>query len=145
MPNHSLLDSPVTNLTLSDNFVQTFVTIGVERDVDVTKAKWDMLEIAFSESAGDEVAPAGGADDGSGHVLDHVQIHFWLQYSNYMQTAIVQSQILEQISDLFQPPPQAPTADGEAAAERAATGGGGRGCRARRLAEDGHDRRGSTE
>ena len=50
VPNHSLLDSSVTNLTLSDNFVQTFVTIGVERDVDVQKAKWDMLEIAFLAS-----------------------------------------------------------------------------------------------
>ena len=107
VPNHSLLDSSVTNLTLSDNFVQTFVTISVERDVDVQKSKWRMLEIAFSHPlVMKSPRPAALMTEVDTYWITF-EIHFWVEYSNYMQIALVQSQILEQISDLFKPPPAA--------------------------------------
>ena len=104
VPNSTLLDTSVTNMTLSDNFVRTFVTIGVERDVDVRKAKWEMVEIAFSHPLVlKSPRPTVLMTEVDTYWITF-QIHFWLQFSDYMHTAVVQSQILEQISDLFKPP-----------------------------------------
>ncbi len=91
VPNHSLLDSSVTNLTLSDNFVQTFVTISVERDVDVQKSKWRMLEIAFGHPlVMKSPRPAALMTEVDTYWITF-EIHFWVEYSNYMQIALVQS------------------------------------------------------
>jgi potassium-dependent mechanosensitive channel len=111
VPNHALLDSAVTNLTLSDNFVLTSVMIGVDRDVDVQKAKWRMLEIAFAHPLViKSPRPAVLMTDVDTYWITF-EIRFWLEYSNYMQIAIVQSQILEQISDLFKPAPEKAAAE----------------------------------
>ncbi len=117
VPNHSLLDSSVTNLTLSDNFVQTFVTIGVDRDVDVQKAKWQMLEIAFAHPLIlKSPRPAVLMTEVDTYWITF-QVHFWLQYTNYMQIAMIQSQVLEKVSDLFRPVP-AQTASGDDVPEK---------------------------
>ena len=41
------------------------------------------------------------------------QVHFWLQYTNYMQIAMIQSQVLEKVSDLFRPPSPTAAASGD--------------------------------
>jgi len=104
VPNKTLIDEEVTNLTLTDNFVQTFVAIGVERDVEVQKAKLDMLRVAFSH-------PLVIKSPRPFVLLKEVdtywmtfEVHFSLEHGSFMRCATVQSEILEQISDMFKPP-----------------------------------------
>jgi hypothetical protein len=106
VPNKTLLDEQVTNLTLSDNFVHTFVQITTERDVDVQKSKWKLLEVAFGN-------PLVVKSPRPVVILKEIdtywlvfEIHFWLQYNNFIKCAMVQSEIMEGVSDFFKPPPE---------------------------------------
>jgi potassium-dependent mechanosensitive channel len=109
VPNKALIDEQVTNLTLSDNLVQMWVAATVERNVKIEQAKWDMLEIAFSH-------PMVVKSPRPFVLLKEVdtywlvfEVHFWLQHSSFVRSALVQSEILEVIGDHYQPPEEADT------------------------------------
>jgi small-conductance mechanosensitive channel len=114
VPNKSLIDEQVTNLTLSDNFVQLFVPVVTERDIDMQKAKWDMMHIAFSHPlVMKSPRPLVLLKEVETYWLTF-EVHFWLEHGSFIRCALVQSEILEQISDLFKPPKE-PTAEAEGA------------------------------
>jgi small-conductance mechanosensitive channel len=104
VPNKALIDEQVTNLTLSDNLVQMWVAATVERNVKIDEAKWQMLEIAFSH-------PMVVKSPRPFVLLKEVdtywlvfEVHFWLQHSSFVRSALVQSEILEVIGDRYRPP-----------------------------------------
>jgi potassium-dependent mechanosensitive channel len=106
VPNKTLIDEQVTNLTLSDNFVQTFVPVVTERDIDVQKAKWDMMHIAFSHPlVMKSPRPLVLLTEIETYWLTF-EVHFWLEHGSFIRCALAQSEIMEQISDLFKPPPE---------------------------------------
>ena len=108
VPNKTLLDEQVTNLTLSDNFVEMFVTVTLDRIVPVQPAKWKMLEAAFSHplvvKSPHPIVLLKEFDT----YWSTFEVHFSLQYTNFRQCILVQSQILERISECF---PQAESGD----------------------------------
>jgi small-conductance mechanosensitive channel len=103
VPNKSLLDEQVTNLTLTDNFVQVFVAVTVDGSVQVQQAKRQMLHIAFFHplvlKSPRPVVLLKEYDSFYGCMT--FEIHFSLQQDNGMKCAMVQSDILEAISELF--------------------------------------------
>jgi potassium-dependent mechanosensitive channel len=127
VPNKSLLDEQVTNLTLSDNFVQTFVSIEIDRSEDVQAAKQKMLEVVFLHPMViKSPRPVVLLKEADTYWLTF-EVHFSLEHGGFMKCAIVQSQVLEQISALFMPKDEdkapdrkseveQPGADGEASA-----------------------------
>jgi potassium-dependent mechanosensitive channel len=118
VPNKTLLDEQVTNLTLSDNFVQMFVTVTLDRVVSVQPAKAKMLEVVFSHplvlKSPRPVILLKEFDT----YWSTFDVHFWLEYANFMKCAVVQSQILEGISELF---PQAESTDSSSPSSPEAT------------------------
>jgi potassium efflux system protein len=124
VPNKTLIDEQVTNLTLSDNFVQLFVPVVTERNIDVQKAKWDMMHVAFSHPlVMKSPRPLVLLKEVETYWLTF-EVHFWLEHGSFIRCALAQSEILEQISDLFKPPPEAapetekaPADDGDANAD----------------------------
>jgi potassium-dependent mechanosensitive channel len=103
VPNKTLIDEQVTNLTLSDNLVQMSVEATVERSVNIKQAKWDMMKVAFSH-------PMVIKSPRPFVVLKEVdtywlvfEVHFWLQHTSFVRSALVQSEILEVIGAQFSP------------------------------------------
>jgi potassium-dependent mechanosensitive channel len=101
VPNKTLLDEQVTNLTLSDNFVQMFVTVTLDRVVPVQPAKSKMLEVVFSHPLVMKSPRPVVLLKEFDTYWSTFEVHFWLEYANFMKCAVVQSQILEGISEFF--------------------------------------------
>ena len=101
VPNKTLIDEQVTNLTLTDNFVQVFVTVILDRSVPVVPAKWQMLEVAFSHPLVMKSPRPVVLLKEFDTYWSTFEVHFWLQHTSFMKCAIVQSEILEVISGLF--------------------------------------------
>ena len=103
VPNKTLIDEQVTNLTLSDNFVQRFVTATLERDVPIEEAKRKMLEVVFRHPLVlKSPRPVVLLKEVETYWLTF-EIHFWLEHGNFIKCAIVDSEILEVIGDMYRP------------------------------------------
>jgi small-conductance mechanosensitive channel len=104
VPNKTLIDEQVTNLTLSDNFVQRFVTATLERDVPIDEAKRKMLEVVFRHPLVlKSPRPIVLLKEVETYWLTF-EIHFWLEHGSFIKCAMVESDILEIIGDIYRPP-----------------------------------------
>jgi hypothetical protein len=119
VPNKNLLDEQVTNLTLSDNLVQTFVAVSVDRKVPLQTAKREMLKAAFLHplvlKSPQPVVLLREVDS----YWMTFEVHFSMEHYSFMKCSIVQSQILEQIADIVKPMEAAVAAESEAKSEGA--------------------------
>jgi potassium-dependent mechanosensitive channel len=103
VPNKSLLDEQVTNFTLSDNVVRRSVTMTIERSVPIQEAKEKMLQVAQSH---DRVlkSPAPVVllkEVDNYYETSMFEIQFAMHLHNFIECEVVQSKILEEISELF--------------------------------------------
>ncbi len=105
VPNKSLLDEQVTNYTLSDNVVRRSVTMTVDRAVPIQRAKQLILEVTKAQKLVLEtpqpVVLVKEIDNYYGSTT--FEVFFALHLNSFMECAIVQSTILEQIGELFPP------------------------------------------
>lgn len=101
VPNKNLLDEQVTNLTLSDNFVMASVTVCLDRTVAVTPAMLQMHEVVFLHPMVIKSPRPVVLLKEFDPYWSTFEICFWLEYASYMKCAMVQSQVLETISNLF--------------------------------------------
>lgn len=104
VPNKNLLDEQVTNLTLSDNFVQTSVTVTLDRAVPVPPAMLKMHEAVFLHPMVIKSPRPVVLLKEFDPYWSTFEVCFWLEYASYMKCAMVQSQVLEAISELFPNP-----------------------------------------
>ena len=120
VPNKSLLDEQVTNLTLSDQFVRRVITIDVDRTRPVAATKRRMLELAFLHPLViKSPPPLVLLTEVDGYAL-RFEIHIWMEHHSFLKCAVVQSDVLETITAEFPPLDEdAPAADHSAAAENA--------------------------
>jgi small-conductance mechanosensitive channel len=103
VPNKALIDEQVTNFTLSDNLVRLSVAATLDRDLDIERAKWEMLEIAFSNPMIiKSPRPVVFLKEVDTYWLVF-EVHFWVQYSSFIKSSLVQSEILEAIGARFPP------------------------------------------
>lgn len=113
IPNKTLLDEQVTNLTLSDNIVQTHVTATIEWKMKAEDARWQILSAVFAHplviKSPRPVALLTEFDPYYGTLA--FDIYFSVQLTSFMQLSIVESEVLESISSIF------PSADAKAAIE----------------------------
>jgi hypothetical protein len=108
--NSSLLEDPLTNLTLSDQFVRHSVTIDIDRSRSVAASKLRMLQLVFSHpTVIKSPQPIVLLTEVDCYAL-RFQIHFWLEHGNMIRCAQVRSEILEMITAEF------PCLDGESSA-----------------------------
>lgn len=115
VPNKALLDEQVTNFTLSDNMVQVSVVITLDRETKIAEAKENMLKVVFGHPViVKSLQPLVLVKEIDNYWLTF-EIRFWLQYQNFQQCAVVQSQIMEVIGDMYRP-----LTDEEKEAKRAA-------------------------
>jgi small-conductance mechanosensitive channel len=115
--NKLLLDETVRNLTLSDRLVQMTVTIDVDRPLPVAPTKRKMLELTFSHPLVIKTSrPVVLLTEVDTYAL-RFQIHFWVEHQNFMKCMVVQSEVLEMITDAFPPlDSEMPAAAGEPSA-----------------------------
>jgi len=114
VPNKTLIDEQVTNLTLSNNIVKTSVAVTLERSVKIEPAKHDIMKFVFSHpQVIKSMRPLVLVKEVDNYWLIF-EIHFWIQYTNYLECAAIQSDILSAIGDHYRPP-----ADDEKPAETA--------------------------
>jgi potassium efflux system protein len=102
IPNSKLLSDKVTNLTLSDNLVQTAVSVTLPVKLTVQQAKQTLLEAASSHpTVLRDPHPIVLFKQFGASSMD-LELHFWLRLNDDMMTAIVQSEVREAINELFQ-------------------------------------------
>jgi potassium efflux system protein len=101
IPNSKLLSDKVTNLTLSDNLIQTAVVVSLPLTMTVPQAKQLLLQAATSHpSVLDEPRPIVLFKQFGISLMDF-ELHFWLKLNDDMRVAIVQSEVRETINELF--------------------------------------------
>ena len=100
-PNSKLLSDKVTNLTLSDNLVQTAVAVSLPLTMTVPEAKALLLQAAASHPT---VLKSPGPIvlfKQFGTTAMDFELHFSLRLNDDMRAAIVQSDVRESINHLF--------------------------------------------
>ncbi len=101
VPNSKLLSDKVTNLTLSNNLVQTAVAVNLPIKLTVREAKQILLQAASSHpTVMDEPRPFVLFKQFGTTSMDF-ELHFWLHLNDDMRAAIVQSEVRETINELF--------------------------------------------
>ena len=102
IPNSKLLSDKVTNLTLSDNLVQTAVAVTLPLKMTVPQAKQTLLQAASTHPAVlREPHPLVLFKQFGASSMD-LELHFWLRLNDDMLTAVVQSEVREAVNELFQ-------------------------------------------
>ncbi len=101
VPNSKLLSDKFTNLTLSDNLVQTTVAISLPLKLTVQQAKQLLLQAASSDpNVLNEPHPIVLFKQCGASAMDF-ELRFWVRLSDDMRVAIVQSEVREAINELF--------------------------------------------
>ncbi len=101
VPNSKLLSDKVTNLTLTDNLIQTAVVVSLPLTMTVPQAKQLLLQAATSHpTVLDEPRPIVLFKQFGVSLMDF-ELHFWLKLNDDMRVAIVQSEVREAINELF--------------------------------------------
>jgi small-conductance mechanosensitive channel len=102
VPNNKLLSDKVTNLTLSDNLIQTMVAVTLPAKMSVPQARCLLLEAAVSHTSvlGDP-QPIVLLKQFGASSMDF-ELHFWLKIDDDMRASIAQSEVREAINDLVQ-------------------------------------------
>ncbi len=102
VPNSKLLSDKVTNLTLSDNLIQTAVAVSLPIKIGVTQAKKILLQAASSHPNVLQEPHPIVLFNQFGTISMDFELYFWLRLNDDMRAAIVQSEVREAINDLFQ-------------------------------------------
>jgi potassium efflux system protein len=103
VPNKTLIDEQVTNLTLSNNIVKTSVAVTLERSVRIEPAKHDIMKLVFNHpQVIKSMRPLVLVKEVDNYWLIF-EIHFWIQYTNFLEAAAIQSDILSAIGDHYRP------------------------------------------
>ncbi len=133
VPNKSLLDEQVTNYTLSDNVVRRMVTMTVDRSVPIEEARQKMMAVAVAHPLVLQKPPpvvlVKDIDNYYGAVA--FEVYFAVNLKSFMECAMVQSAILEEIGRQFPPvtpvsepaPTETPTPPENGAVEFVASNG----------------------
>jgi potassium efflux system protein len=101
VPNSKVLSDKLTNLTLSDTLVQTSVAVTLPNKMPVAQAKVLLLQAALSHyTVLREPCPIVLFKQFGATSMDFV-LHFWLQLDDEMRAAIAQSDVREEINELF--------------------------------------------
>lgn len=109
VPNSKLLAEQVTNLTLSDNLVQTAISVSLPTKLPVKQAKGLLLQAALGNPQVLREPHPVVIFKSFGSTSMEFQLHFWLQLSDDMQVAVAQSDVREAIEALFQQNDAPPT------------------------------------
>lgn len=102
VPNSKLLAEQVTNLTLSDNLVQTAISVTLPLKLPVKQAKALLLQAALGNPRVLREPHPVVIFKQFGASSMEFQLHFWLQLRDDMQVAIAQSDVRESIEELCQ-------------------------------------------
>jgi len=101
VPNSKVLSDKLTNLTLSDTLVQTSVAVTLPNKMPVAQAKVILLQASLSNrTVLREPCPIVLFKQFGATSMDFV-LHFWLQLDDEMRAAIAQSDVREEINELF--------------------------------------------
>jgi small-conductance mechanosensitive channel len=102
VPNSKILSDKVTNLTLSNNFVQTAIAVTLPMKIKLRQAKQILLQAAAANPGVlQEPRPLVLLKQFGSTSMDF-ELHFWLKLSNDMQVAIAQSDVREAVNELFE-------------------------------------------
>lgn len=102
VPNSKVLSDKLTNLTLSDALVQTTVAVTLPNKLPVAQVKVLLLQAALSNrTVLREPCPIVLFKQFGATTMDF-ELHFWLQLDDEMRAAIAQSDVREEINELFQ-------------------------------------------
>ncbi len=103
VPNKTLLDEQITNFTLTDNIVQVSAVITLDRETKIAEAKDNILKVVFAHPVVvKSMQPLVLVKEIDNYWLTF-EVRFWIQYNNFQQSAVVQSQIMEIVGDLYRP------------------------------------------
>ncbi len=103
VPNKTLLDEQVTNLTLSDEFVRRVVIIDVDRTRPVLETKRRMQELAFFHPLViKSPSPVVLLTEVDSYAL-RFEVHIWMEHRSFLKCGVIQSEILESITAEFPP------------------------------------------
>lgn len=101
VPNSKVLSDKLTNLTLSDTLVQTTVAVTLPNKMPVAQAKVLLLQAALSHyTVLRDPSPIVLFKQFGATTMDF-ELHFWLQLDDEMRAAIAQSDVREEINELF--------------------------------------------
>ncbi len=103
VPNKTLLDEQVTNLTLSDQFVRRVITIDVDRTRPVAATKRRMQELAFFHPLVIKAPPPMVLLTEVDSYALRFEIHVWMEHHSFLKCASIQSEVLESITAEFPP------------------------------------------
>jgi small-conductance mechanosensitive channel len=102
VPNSKVLSDKLTNLTLTDALVQTTVAVTLPNKMPVPQAKVLLLQAALSNrTVLRDPCPIVLFKQFGATAMDF-ELHFWLQLDDEMRAAIAQSDVREEINELFQ-------------------------------------------
>ena len=102
VPNSKILSDKVTNLTLTDNLVQSAVAVSLPAKMTVPQAKQLLLNAALSNPAVlKDPRPLVLLKQFGSSGMDF-DLHFWLHLNDDMQAAIAASDVRETINELCQ-------------------------------------------
>jgi potassium efflux system protein len=97
VPNSKLLEDKVTNLTLSDNLVQTTIAVTLGSSMTVEEVRHQLLAAASHPKVLSEPAPVVLLLSFNKTELSF-ELHFWIKLANLMECRIVESEVREAIN-----------------------------------------------
>ena len=100
-PNSKLLENKVTNLTLSDDLVQTAIGLSLSPSMTVEEARTSLLLAAASHPLVLATpSPVVLFKEFSTTAMSF-ELHFWLKLHSVMECRIVESEVRQKINNLF--------------------------------------------
>lgn len=100
-PNSKLLENKVTNLTLTDDLVQTAITLSLSPSMTVDEARESLLQAAASHpKVLSTPAPVVLFKEYSATSMSF-ELNFWIKLHSVMECRIIESEVRQTINSLF--------------------------------------------